>query len=84
MATTAVNFRLDSDVKKEMESVCKQLGITPTGAFSMFATKVARERRIPFSLSLDPFYEEANIKYVMRGIQQLEDGEGIERDLINA
>ena len=48
MASTMVNFRLDNDVKTNMEKACKEMGLSMTAAFTIFATKVARERRIPF------------------------------------
>lgn len=59
-----VNFRLDSDVKKRMEQACADMGLSMTAAFTIFAKKVARERRIPFEVSADPFYSEKNIRYL--------------------
>lgn len=50
--TTLVNFRLDQDTKRSMESVCRDLGMSMTTAFTLFAKKVDRERRIPFDVSL--------------------------------
>ena len=61
MAQTAmVNFRLDEDVKKSMEQVCNEIGLSMSAAFTIFAKKVGREKRIPFDLSIDPFYSEEN------------------------
>ncbi len=58
---TMVNFRMDSDLKKSMESVCKEMGLTMTAAFTMFAAKVSRERRIHFEVSADPFCYASNV-----------------------
>ncbi len=44
MAQTMVNFRMDEDLKRNMEKACKDMGLTLTAAFTIFATKVARER----------------------------------------
>lgn len=52
-STTLVNFRLDQDTKRAMEHVCRDLGMSMTTAFTLFAKKVDRERRIPFDISLD-------------------------------
>lgn len=52
--TTLVNFRLDQDTKRSMEGVCRDLGMSMTTAFTLFAKKVDRERRIPFDVSLEP------------------------------
>lgn len=56
--TVNVNFKLDEDVKKKLEYVCSELGLTLSGAFTIFAKKVAREKRIPFELRLDEPNEE--------------------------
>ena len=59
-----VNFRLDEDVKKSMEQVCSELGLSMSAAFTIFAKKVGREKRIPFDVSVDSFYSENNIRYL--------------------
>lgn len=59
-----VNFKLDKDVKASMEQVCSELGLTMSAAFTIFAKKVGREKRIPFDVSVDPFYSESNIHYL--------------------
>ena len=62
MAQTMVNFRMDEDLKKNMEQVCREMGMSMTTAFTIFATKVSREKRIPFEISADPFYSESNMR----------------------
>ena len=59
-----VNFRLDEDDKKAMEQVCAEIGLSMSAAFTIFAKKVGRERRIPFDVSIDPFYSESNMRYL--------------------
>ena len=49
-----VNFRLDEDVKKSMEQTCSELGLSMSAAFTIFAKKVGREKRIPFEVAVDP------------------------------
>lgn len=74
MATSMVNFRMDADLKKGMEEVCKEMGLTMTTAFTMFAAKVSRERRIPFEVNADPFYSAANIAYLERIAADVDSG----------
>lgn len=57
MAQTMVNFRMDEDLKKGMEEACADMGISVTAAFTIFAKKVVRERRIPFEVSAAPTAE---------------------------
>lgn len=74
MAQTLINLRIDEDVKKSMEETCKELGITMSAAFNIFARKMSREKRIPFEVSVDPFYSESNMKALTKSIKQLEEG----------
>lgn len=62
--TVNVNFKLDADVKKSMEKACADMGLTMSAAFTVFAKKVSREKRIPFEISADPFYSESNMRYL--------------------
>ena len=69
-----VNFKLDSDVKKKMESACAEMGLSMSAAFTIFAKKVGRERRIPFEISADPFYSDNNIRYLEAILQDIRNG----------
>ena len=79
-----VNFRLDAEDKKNMEQVCTELGLSMSAAFTIFAKKVGREHRIPFDVSVDPFYSESNIKELKRRIGSVRSGESTleEHDVI--
>jgi DNA-damage-inducible protein J len=74
MAQVMVNFRMDEDLKKNMEQTCKDMGLTLTSAFTMFATKVAREKRIPFDVVADPFYNRDNIERLEKAIEDVKAG----------
>ena len=84
MAQTMVNFRMDEDLKKSMEQACKEMGLSMTTAFTMFATKVSREKRIPFEVSVDTFYSESNMNYLRSFVADIESGKAklLEHDLI--
>ena len=68
-----VNFKLDSDVKKKMEIACEELGLSMSAAFTIFAKKVGREKRIPFEISVDPFYSESNMLYLKKQLDDYKD-----------
>ena len=72
--TTMVNFRMDSELKRSMETVCKEMGLTMTTAFTMFAAKVCREKRIPFEVNADPFYSASNTAYLARVTAEIDSG----------
>ena len=81
MAQTLVNFRIDETTKKQMEQICNELGITMSTAFNIFAKKMIREKRIPFDVSIDPFYSERNMKAIDESIKQLEEGKVVRKTI---
>ncbi len=74
MAQTMVNFRMEEELKRSMEAVCADMGLSMTAAFTIFAKKVARERRIPFEVTADAFYSERSMEYLTRLIEGIENG----------
>lgn len=80
MAQQMVNFRMDENLKKSMEQACSDMGMSLTTAFTIFAKKVAREKRIPFEVSADPFYSENNMAHLKRGVEALNVGKGVEHE----
>ena len=69
MGQNIVNFRLEEDLKKQMEDTCEQLGITMTTALTLFIKKVVREKKIPFEISTD---EQSEIEKLHKRIDDLE------------
>ena len=84
MAQAMINFRIDEKIKKEMEKICREMGMSMTTAFTIFATKVTKEKGIPFEITADPFYSESNMKYLEKVIADIESGKAklVEHDLI--
>ena len=84
MAQVLVNFRLDEEDKKGMEEVCKDLGMSMSTAFTIFAKKMRREKRIPFEVSVDPFYSDTNMAYLKKVMAEIDSGKAklVEHDLI--
>ena len=49
-------------IKKELDSIFREMGMNMTTAFTIFAKKVARERRSPFEITAPgPFCNEENM-----------------------
>ena len=47
-----ITFRIDQDVKKQMASICKELGMTTSTAFNLFAKAFVREKGMPFPVAI--------------------------------
>ena len=71
-----VNFRMDENLKKNVEAICKQMGMTLTTLLTICCRKVEQERRIPFDITADadPFYQTNNIRYLKAKLDALEAG----------
>ena len=53
MAQTAFTVRMDADVKKRFDELCKDFGMSSNTAFNMFARAVIKSERIPFDVESD-------------------------------
>ena len=53
MANTNINIRMDSDLKRQFEAFCADMGMTMSTAFNVFAKKAVREYRIPFEIGAE-------------------------------
>ena len=85
MAQAMINFRMDEDLKKNMEQTCKEMGLSMTTAFTIFANKVTKEKRIPFEVAVepDPFYSDANMNRLRVAIADAKVGRNMtEHELI--
>ena len=50
MPNTNVNIRMDTELKRQFEAFCTDMGMSMTTAFTIFARKAVREYRIPFEI----------------------------------
>ena len=69
-----ISLRVDDDVKRGAEQIFDDIGLSMSTAINIFLKKVARERRIPFELSADPFYSESNMRYLEKKMEDYKAG----------
>lgn len=72
MAQTTVSVRMDDALKKDFDNVCNELGLSMATAITMLAKKMAREKRLPFEASVDPFYSDENMARIRKSVAQME------------
>lgn len=72
MAQTTLSVRMDDSLKSDFDKVCNELGLSMTTAITMLAKKMTREKRLPFEVSVDPFYSEENLARLRRSVAQME------------
>mgnify|MGYP000756027672 CR=1 FL=1 len=67
-----ISLRVDDEVKKRAEDVCSDIGLSLSSAINIYLKKLGREKRIPFEVSVDPFYSDENIQRLKKSIAQME------------
>ena len=82
-----MTISIDDDLKKDFSNVCKEIGLQPSTAFTIFAKTVVRERAIPFTLSADSAHERAGRAYdstisegIAKGLRQFDEGNYVTRE----
>ncbi len=82
MSQTTLSVRMDAELKRQLDALCADVGMTTSTAINMFAKAFVRERRLPFEVvASDLFYSEANMKHLQRSIKQLEEGQVITKTM---
>lgn len=70
MSQSTLSVRMDDDLKREFDKVCNDLGFSMSTAVTMLAKKMTREKRVPFEVSMDPFYSPSNMAALDESIAQ--------------
>ena len=68
---------MDENIKKQSEQVLNELGMNISTAVNVFMRTIARERRIPFEITLaepDPFFSESNLARIAQSKKQITEG----------
>lgn len=53
MAQTNINISIDDNLKRQFNSICNELGLNMSTAFTIFAKATVQQQRIPFEISLN-------------------------------
>ena len=74
--SVSVNFRMDAELKANVEDICQKMGMTLSTALTIFCKKMEQERRIPFEITADAdsFYSESNIRYLEKKMEDYKAG----------
>lgn len=69
-----ISVRVDDAVKRDAEQTFNEIGLSMNTAITVFLKACAREKRIPFELSAEPFYAASNMRYLEHIMQDVKDG----------
>lgn len=48
---TTISLRLDDDVKRGLDQMCSEMGMSLTTFFTIYAKRALRDRKIPFEIT---------------------------------
>ena len=77
----SLNMRIDDDLKKAVDNICEDIGITTSAAVTMFLKQMVRVNGIPFEVKADPFYSAENLAALAESLAQLKNGKVVEKSL---
>ena len=78
---TTVSVRMDESLKRDFDAVCNELGMSMTTAITILAKKMTREKRLPFEVSMDPFYSASNMAALNDSIEEMRQGRTVTKTL---
>lgn len=81
MAQGTVSVRMDETLKQDFDSICQELGMSMTTAITLLAKKMTREKRLPFEVSIDPFYSGSNLLALENSVKQMNSGQVVVKSL---
>lgn len=87
MATSTLQIRVDSTLRKEADELFALAGLDMSSAVRLFLRQSVIRRRLPFEVvseNPDPFWSEANQRVLRESIESIERGEGQRHALIEA
>lgn len=83
--SSLIQVRVDDELKKDAEALFSDLGIDVPTAIRLFLKQSLIHNGIPFAIvRKDDFYNDHNMQVLKKSIQQLESGNGVVRELIEA
>ena len=68
MKDALINARIESDLKKEVESIFKQLGLSATQAITMYYQQIKLNRGLPFEVKIPNSETQQVIEESRKGI----------------
>ena len=71
----------DESLKRDFDAVCNELGMSMTTAITILAKKMPREKRLPFEVSMDPFYSASNMAALNDSIEEMRQGRTVTKTL---
>ncbi|AEF84065.1 addiction module antitoxin, RelB/DinJ family [Treponema primitia ZAS-2] len=81
--SSVIQVRLDTELKKDAESLFSDLGLDTPSAIRLFLKKAVAHNGIPFDvIRQDDFYNPHNMAHLKNVLADLNAGKGVQHNLI--
>ena len=67
-----LQIRIDDALKAEAQTITADMGMDVATAVRIFLTQMVRDKALPFTPSLDPFYHRRNQEHLARLAQEMD------------
>ncbi len=85
MSSCTLQIRIDSDLRREADSLFSGAGLDLSSAVRLFLRQSVIRRRLPFEvIGADPFFSDANQRALAESIRSIERGEAVPHTLLDA
>lgn len=84
MATAAFNIRMDADLKRDVDEISKNIGLSTAAVFNVFARQFVARRGFPFEVSEPVPTEEQYAREMDERYDSVKKGNFVVHDLIEA
>ena len=85
MSSCTLQIRIDSDLRREADSLFSGAGLDLSSAVRLFLRQSVIRRRLPFEvIGADPFFSDANQRALAESIRSIERGEAVPHALLDA
>lgn len=85
MSSCTLQIRIDSDLRREADSLFSGAGLDLSSAVRLFLRQSVIRRRLPFEvIGADPFFSDANQRALAESIHSIERGEAVPHALLDA
>ena len=72
-----INIRMEDELKARAEALFDDLGMNMSTAFTIFVKQALRQNGIPFEITAEPFYSEANQARLLKAVADLNAGKNV-------
>ena len=74
-----IQVRVDKHLRDQAQQILSQMGMDMTTAVRLFLHQLTVDKGLPFRPTIDPFFNEANLRYLERAIAEAKAGKNIEQ-----